>query len=186
MENSIANKQLIYLDSSTLLRNTNLKFLTKNFTREAYLNNPSKFMKQLNISFQKNKLIEDKYKSLLLLLLNNNYINYIISMDCTLHSYEDNLLNIFGTLSDNSTDLSNVCLYDENIAFDKYQQSYFLIKNASQIIIDDNFCSLQIGRYLLSKATTNSITFLSTFVNNENMNTGSLINALNKFFNLQS
>ncbi|GEM_PF-6021048 len=152
---------ILYLDSSKLLRNNNLSYLTNSFTRKKYDKDPQTFMNKLNSSLSLNIEKEVIYNNLLIYLINQNYISQIITMDITLSNlFSHKILNLFGCLTNNTQITpedfitSSICLFNDNISTDTYKLCYSIIKKEFIVIVDDNFLALSIGRAILNKSTS--------------------------------
>ena len=147
---SLNNQNIIYLDSSSIIRNIPPIQLCKILTRKNFEKNYNK-LEELIDKF--NSPYEKSYKNELFRYLNSQKLYSLITMDCSLegnnNSYPD-ILNLFGTF--NSSTISSLVFFDEEVSFEKYKQSYFLIKNAHAIIYDTNFNKLSIGKHLINTA----------------------------------
>lgn len=149
------NLNILYLDSSSIIRNIPTFRLCKILTRKNYEKSHKK-IEELIATF--NSPYEKSYKNELLHLLESQKLHSIITMDCSFlenNKLNPNILNLFGTIS--PTTNSDLILFDEDISFDKYKQSYILIKKANIIIYDKDFCKISIGKHLLNAACISNI-----------------------------
>lgn len=143
---------IIYMDSSSIIRNIPLTRLSKIITRDNYNKYPNKIEELILAA---NSSSEKCYKNELLRLLRTKKLNSIITMDCSFitdNNSNSHIINLFGTFPKNTN--TDIIFFDEDIPFETYKQSYYLIRNASIIIYDKLFKQISIGDHLLNTAHT--------------------------------
>lgn len=173
--------QIVYLDSSSLIRNYPLSILSKNLTRAKYIANPHKF------SIMLNNLIKPIYNmSSSLYDIYNKTTKYlqtfsIVTYDCMFpFIYNKQVFPLFGSLNlaeDLAIINDTIVFYGENISVETFFNVSTLIRSADLIIIDDYFLSLSIGKALFDrkKDGTNTIA-LSSIIGYPSYHTKEVLN----------
>lgn len=181
------NTQIIYLDSSCLIRHYPLSILSKNFTRVKYTSNPTNFINTLNYFicplYTPSLLLQHIIKQIVAHA--DNF--HVITLDTMFTKANgDKIYNLFGSLNCSypiSTINSSVILFRENISVEAFFKASTLIRSANLIIIDDFFLSLSVGKQLLDrkKSETTTVT-LSSIIGYSAYNTKEVLDIFNYFY----
>lgn len=175
------NAQIIYLDSSCLIRDYPINVISKNLTRTKYNSNPQKFTNILN------RLINPLHHTSALLynildetIKQINKIN-IITYDCmfpsTNNEYISALFGSFDFIGSVASINNSIILYGDEISVETFFNASTLVRSANLIIIDDYFLSLSIGKHLLNQKKDNTITIsLSSVIGHHSYHTEEVIN----------
>lgn len=170
---------IIYLDSSSLIRSYPQSVISKKFTRTKYINNPQKFLNDLN--FLINPLLDESISlcDILTKIIQISALN-VITLDCLFRSSDNHrIYPLFGTfdIRNNVTCINNsTILYEDKISVETIYQASTLIRSAETIILDDYFISLPLCNQLLERRNENSnVIMLSSLINISNYKTEHLI-----------
>lgn len=178
------SNQIVYLDSSSLIRNYTINTLSKNLTRYKYISNPQKF------SIILNRFIIPLYNTSAVLYnifdkITNNIDRFnIITYDCmfpsTTNCYISTLFGSFDFDGNIASINNSTILFGDNISAETFFNASTLIRSANLILIDDHFLSLSVGKQLLErkKEDTQTIT-LSSIIGYRTYNTKEVIDTFN-------
>lgn len=175
---------IVYLDSSSLLRDCPINALSKSLTRYKYISNPQKFYTTLN------RFILPLYDESTVLynifnLITNNTDKFnIITYDCMFPSTANcHIHKLFGSFDFDGTTASinnSTILFGENISVETFFYASTLIRSANLILIDDYFLSLSVGSQLLKRKNNNAPTVtLSSIIEFSSYNTKDVIDTFN-------
>ncbi len=179
--------KIVYLDSSSLIRNYPIDILSKTLTRKNYISNPEKFSTILNyfvsplydITFSLYNICDKITKY-------TNKIN-IITYDC-LFPINNNkqFFTLFGSFNfiGNIASLNNsIILYGDKISVETFYNISTLIRSANLIILDDYFLSLSIGKELFNhKKENTTIITLSSIIGYSTYKTKEVIDIFNYLY----
>lgn len=173
--------KVVYLDSSSLIRNYPIHILSKHFTKTKYLSNPQKFTYMLNHFI--NPLYDTSiqlYNNLDSVTKTVNNIN-ILTYDCIFPSKKNNKIHtLFGSFDfvGNCVRMNeSIVLYGDEISVETYYNASTLIRSANLIILDDFFLTLSIGKELLNRKKEDAtVIMLSTLFGFHNYKTEEIIN----------
>lgn len=181
------NSLIVYLDSSSLIRNYPINVLSKNVTRGKYISNPQKFsiiLNRLTIPLLDTSTILynifDK--------TTNHFSNFnIITYDCMFPAtHNKRISTLFGSLNFKENVISinaSTILYGDIINIETFFNAATLIHSANLIIIDDYFLSLSIGTKLFERKKENSsIITLSSIIGYQSYNTKEVIDIFSCLF----
>ena len=178
------SSQIVYLDSSCLIRNYPCHALSKNLTRSKFISNPKKF------SITLNRFVNPLYDtSIVLYNIFDKITNYIkkfniITYECMFPKATNcHITSLFGFLNFESSIASvnnSTVLFGENISIETFFYASTLIRSANLILIDDYFLSLSVGKQLFDrkKENTPAIT-LSSIIGYHLYNTKEVVNTFN-------
>lgn len=181
------NTQIVYLDSSCLIRNYPLSILSKNFTRTKYNSNPTKFINEFNhfmSPLYTPSLLLQSVISQMVTHVDNFHVITLDSMFTITSS--DKIYNLFGTfnyINPVSTINRSVILFDENISVETFFKASTLIRSAKLIIIDDFFLSISVGKQLLNRKRSEALTIaLSSIIGYSPYNTKEVLDIFNYLY----
>lgn len=173
------SSQIVYLDSSCLIRNYPCHALSKNLTRSKFISNPKKF------SITLNRFVNPLYDTSIVLYnifdkITNDIKKFnIITYECMFPKATNcHITSLFGFLNFESSIASvnnSTVLFGENISIETFFYASTLIRSANLILIDDYFLSLSVSSYSIPSLQTviNTISVLlflhSTSIHNELM-----------------
>ena len=178
------SNQIVYLDSSSLIRNYSINVLSKNLTRYKYISNPHKFSIILNRFIIPLYSTSAELYNIFDKITNNIDMFYIISYDCMFPITTNcHITTLFGSFDfdDNIASINNsTVLFGDSISVETFFYASTLIRSANLILIDDHFLSLSVGRQLLEhkKGNTPTIT-LSSIIGYHPYNTNEVIDIFN-------
>lgn len=178
------NTQIVYLDSSSIIRNYPINFLSKNFTRYKYISNPKKF------SIMLNRFIIPLYNTYSVLynifdkITNSTDKFNIITYDCMFPSSNNCYIStLFGSFDFDGTTASinnSTVLFGDSISIETFFNASVLIRSANLVLIDDYFLSLSVGKQLLERKKEDShIITLSSIIGYSTYNTKDVIDTFN-------
>lgn len=179
--NEIKNSKVVYLDSSSLIRNYPIHILSKHFTRTKYLSNPQKFTNILNlfinpiydISILLYNILDEATKSA-------NNIN-ILTYDCIFPSKKNKcicaLFGSFDFAENNVLMNTSIALFGDQISVETFFYASTLIRSANLIIVDDYFLYLPLGKELINRKKEDAtIIMLSNLIGYHNYKSQDVIN----------
>lgn len=181
------NAQVVYLDSSTLIRNYPMSILSKNLTRTKYNSNPQKFSSVLNhfISplYNTSAILYNIFDKTTKCINNFNIITYDCMLPPTKNKHIYTLFGSFDFAGDIASINNSIVLYGDVISVETFFNASTLIRSANLIIIDDYFLSLSAGRQLINrkKEDTSTIT-LSSIIEYRTYHTKEVIDTFNYLY----
>lgn len=147
--------QIVYLDSSSLIRNYPINALSKHLTRCKYITNSQKFSIMLNrFSIPLYNSSAALYNIFEKITNNINKFN-IITYDCMFPAVTNcHISKLFGSFDFDGKIVSinnSTILFGDNISVETFFNASTLIRSANLILLDDYFLSLSIGKQLLGR-----------------------------------
>ena len=179
--------RIVYLDSSSLIRNYSVNTLSRSLTRTKYISNPKKF------SIVLNRFIIPIYDTSTFLYnildKTTSHINGfdIITYDCMFPPTSNKHISLLFGFFDFNGNIASVnnstVLYGDDISAEAFFKASKLIRSANLIIIDDHFLALSIGRQLFNrKKEETPIITLSSIIGYRCYNTKEIIDIFNYLF----